>query len=124
MAKDMQVEEEISHIELASLNFDQWILTVALRAYSKDQSVHGMVHVIFKEARGFRYLNEGDMLMYPFPEDCVRKYVQLIEGNGWSKQEEKFGNMVTIDHQEYLVATINECLSVLSFGKPIVVKVF
>jgi hypothetical protein len=61
MTDAARVEEEISHIELTYVNFDQWILTVALRAYAKDQSVHGMVHVVFKGVRGFRHLDEGDM---------------------------------------------------------------
>ena len=86
------IEDSISHIELASVNFDQWMLTLALRAYAKDQTVKGMVHVVFKGVRGFRYLDEGDMLKYPFPRDWNKRYVQLINDEGWSKQETQFGN--------------------------------
>lgn len=116
------IEEDISHIEIASVNFDQWILTVALRAYEKDQSVKGMVHVIFKGVRGFRYLDEGDMLQYPFPDDCTRKYYQAVTQEGWLQQETEFGNTVNSGHTEYLVATANECLCVLAHEQPVVVK--
>jgi len=116
------IDGDISHIEIASVNFDQWMFTVALRAYGKDQSVKGMVHVIFKGVRGFRYLDEGDMLNYPFPENCTKKYVQAITQEGWSQQETGFGNIVTSGHTEYLVATDNECLCVLAHEQPVVIK--
>jgi len=120
--EEIAMEENISNIELASVNFDQWVLTVGLRAYASNNSVLGMVHVIFKDVRGFRYLDEGDMLRYPFPDIKIRNYFHHIASNGWSDQESDFGNVVTSGHQEYLVATSNECLSVLSYSQPIIVK--
>lgn len=116
------VEDGISNIEVASVNFDQWILTVALRAYAADQSVKGMVHVIFKGVRGFRYLDEGDMLAYPFPENCTTKYIHVINQKGWSQQETEFGNIVTPGHKEYLVATDHECICILAHQEPVVIK--
>lgn len=116
------IEEDISHIEIASVNFDQWMLTVALRAYAIDQSVKGMVHVVFKGVRGFRYLDEGDMLKYPFPSNSTRNYVQAIAQEGWAQQESEFGNIVTSGHTEYLVATENECLCVMAHEQPVVIK--
>lgn len=116
------IEEGVSHIEMASVNFDQWMLTVALRIYANDQSVKGMVHLMFKGVRGFRYLDEGDMLRYPFPSNCTEKYVQTITQEGWSQQETEFGNIVTSGHTEYLVATDNECLCVLAHGQPVIIK--
>ena len=117
-----QLENDISHIELASIIFDQWILTIALRAYSKDQSVLGMVHVIFRGVRGFRYLDEGDMLKYSFPKNSIRNYVQLVKKGGWSSQEFEYGNIVSEDHNEYLISTINECVCVFSTVKPEIIK--
>ena len=54
----------VNATELASLYFDQWILTVSLRTYSSKGEVNGMVALVFTEVRGFRYLDEGDMLNY------------------------------------------------------------
>lgn len=104
------------------MNFDQWILTVALRAYSDDQSVKGMVHIIFKRVRGFRHLDEGDMPRYPFPKDCIKKYVQVINEQAWAEQESDYGNIVTTGHAEYLVATQNECLCVFAYEQPVIIK--
>ncbi len=122
MGDGTSIEKDISHIEIASINFDQWILTIALRAYGSNGNVKGMVHLIFKSARGFRYLDEGDMIKYPFPDDCTRNYVQTIAKDGWAQQENDFGNIVTSGHQEYLIATINECVTVLAYEKPIIIK--
>lgn len=119
---DAEVEQEISSIELASVNFDQWILTVVLRAYASDQSVKGMVHVIFKGVRGFRHLDEGDMLQYPFPQSSTRRYVHQIGKRGWSQQESEFGNIVLSGHKEYLIATSNECICVLAHDAPTILK--
>jgi len=116
------IEEDISFVEIAFVNFDQWMLTIALRAYTKDQTVKGMVHLVFKGVRGFRYLDEGDMLQYPFPKNCTKNYFQEINHKGWSEQEIKFGNIVTPGHFEYLVATDNECISVLAYDDPVVIK--
>ena len=119
---NFEVDEKVSCIELAFLSFDQWMLTVALRAYSREQDVLGMVHVTFKNVRGFRYLDEGDMLQYPFPEGCIRRYVQPMTNGGWSDQESAYGNIVYGGHQEYLIATDVECVSILSRSDPIIIK--
>ena len=118
----MLIDKEISYFEIASVNFDLWILTVALIAYNHDQSVCGIIHVVFKKVGGFRLLDEGDMLMYPFPEGCTRKYVQEIPENYWMKQEMGFGNIVHNSSKEYLIATENECLCVISSEEPTVIK--
>jgi len=122
MDDENSLDKDISHFEIASINFDQWILTIALRAYAQNDNVKGMVHLIFKRTRGFRYLDEGDMLKYPFPDNCTRNYVNRINQNGWAQQENDFGNIVTSDHQEYLVATDNECITVLAYEKPLIIK--
>ena len=122
MDDETSIEKDISHIEIASINFDQWILTIALRAYESNGNVKGVVYLIFKGVCGFRYLDEGDMLKYPFPDNCTRNYVQTIAKDGWAQQEIDFGNIVTSGHQEYLVATINECVTVLAYEKPIIIK--
>ena len=112
------IEENISHIEIASLNFDQWILTVSLREYASN-NVKGMSLCVFTGVEGFRLLDEGQMLQYPWPDDTSRHYVVAVPDGGWLKQELSFGNAVSIDSaQEYLVATNNECLCVIAHDQP------
>ncbi|MEM9568938.1 MAG: hypothetical protein AAF974_11585 [Cyanobacteria bacterium P01_E01_bin.34] len=121
--KDISViGNDVSHIEIASVNFDQWILTIALRIYDLNQSVKGMVHGIFKGVRGFRCLDEGDMLKFAFPREGERKYVKVISEGGWLSQEIQFGNIVATGQKEYLVATDNECICILACEHPVLVK--
>jgi glycosidase len=115
------IDAGVTHIEVAFANFDQWTLTVGVRAY-KEQSVMGMVHVLFRGVRGFRYLDEGDMLQYRFPRDCTKNYVQEIVDAYWSQQESNYGNIVSDGHKEYLITGGNECICVLSGSEPVVVK--
>jgi hypothetical protein len=60
--------EDVSHVEIAFVNYDQWILTIGIRHYGKeDERVVGMSHVIFDKPGGFRVLDEG--CYAPIPVD-------------------------------------------------------
>ena len=112
------VEEGVSHIELANVLFDQWNLTISLRKYSQGDVI-GMAQVIFPAVGGFRCLDEGDLLQYPFPKTVTEQYVALVESGGWVSQERAFGNIVSSgEYGEYVVATLNECVCVLSHDEP------
>ena len=115
----------VSHLEVASVNYDQWILTVALRAYEKpEQRVGAMIHVIFERAEGFRMLDEGKMLNYPWKELKPDEYfVHEVPKGGWLDLESGAGNMYLSDGaKEYVVATMNECVSVIAWEPPVVPK--
>lgn len=112
----------VTSIELASLHFDQWILTASLRTYNSSDEINGMVALVFTEVRGFRYLDEGDMLNYPWPENATKSYFHKVAQGGWKEQEEKYGNTVMGVGAEYLIATANECLCVLANQDPVVVR--
>ena len=118
----VKLDSGVTSIELASINFDQWILTVSLRTYGSSGEVNGMVALVFTEVRGFRCLDEGDMLNYPWPENAASSYFHKMEPGGWQEQEEKYGNAVMGIGAEYLVATENECLCVLASRDPVVVR--
>ena len=117
-----RIKSNISHIEIASLNFDQWILSVSLREYS-DNEVSGMTLCVFTGVAGFRLLDEGQMLTYPWPDDATNHYVLPAPDNAWLKQELSFGNATSLDTaREYLIATSNECLCVISHDEPSLVR--
>ena len=116
-----ELRGHVSHIELASMNFDQFILTVALREYDNSQSVCGMVHVKFTAVIGFKMLDEGNFLSYPFPENCANYYCHKINKNGWWAQEKSSKNLSTVKANEYLIATQNECVCVLDSGEPLII---
>lgn len=113
------IEPAVSHIELASLHFDQWHLTISLRRYEAD-AVIGMATLTFPWVAGFRYLDESDMLNYPFPENSSKHYVHEIDSGGWLDVERASGNSVSFDQaKEYLVATENECVCVITDTEPV-----
>ena len=116
------ITEDVSHVEIASVNFDQWILTVAIRLYSKsDQNVLGMAHVIFEEAEGFRVLNENSMLQFPWPKSTEsQSFLYRVNKNGWLEMEQKAGNMIDLPDgaKEYVVIGSNECVSVIAYADP------
>ena len=123
MTNPYAVEDFVDSIELAALNYDQWIVTVALRAYAAGDVV-GMVHLTFTAVAGFRCLDEGDMLSFPWPENATRWYVHRLSGSGWLNQEQSLGNTTMGDDtwDEYLVATGNECVSIIAQCDPVITK--
>lgn len=113
--------EDVSHVEIASVNFDQWTLTVALRAYAKaDQSVLGMIHVVFDQVEGFRLLDEGAMLRFPWKRlSDDGAFVHRIPEGGWLDLERDAGNILpAAGAAEYLIVTQNECVSVIAYAEP------
>lgn len=114
------LDNGISHIEVASINYDQWILTIAIRNYDHEQNVIGMTHVIFEDVEGFRLLDEGAMLMFPWDKlTQSESFVHLVPGNGWYSMEYNVGNMYLPDTaREYIVKTNNECVSVIAYSQP------
>ena len=122
LSYNADIEEGVSHIELAHVVFDQWNLTISLRKYAQGE-VEGMAQVIFPNVGGFRYLDEGEMLMYSFPATSIEQYVVAVETGGWAQQEREFGNLTGVDgYSEYLIATTNECLCVLSHNEPLLLR--
>ena len=117
MAASEVVEDGVSHIELAAVNFDQWNLNVSIRKYN-NQSVVGMALLSFPWVRGFRFLDEGDLMRFPFSQG--QKYYEEVTADGWYQQEVEFGNMIVSGGtREFVVATNNECLCVLCPEEPI-----
>jgi len=117
-----RIEKGISHIELGHLSFDQWNLALSIRKYSGDEVV-GMAKLVFPGVRGFRYLDEGDMLQYPYPEGAHLNYFSEVKAGGWLLQEAAFGNITTPEGcKEYLISTDNECVCVLSHENPILLR--
>ena len=118
---DFTSNEDISQIEVAFVNFDQWILTIGIRLYEKNShKVLGMNHVVFENVEGFRVLDEGAMLSFPWEEFSKSKsFVQRVNSGGWLEMENKNGNMnLPKTAKEYIVATLSECISVIAYKDP------
>lgn len=80
----------------------------------------------FTAPRGFRYLDEGDLLPYWSSGDFDTAHHLLFEikRGGWAEQEEHGGFLnVTLavgNYLEWFIASSNACLNVLSAAEPIV----
>ena len=110
----------VSHFEVASVSFDQYILTIALREFdTRRKTACGMVHVTFQGVIGFKMLYEGDLLNYPFPVNPGASYWHKITEDGWWIQEKLLNNLSTETSKEYLIASENECVCVLSIQDPV-----
>lgn len=84
------------------------------------------LEVFFTDPRGFRYLDEGDLLPY-WETGSFREPGQVvfeIKEGGWAEQEEHAGLLsVTAavgGHREWFVPTSSACVNVVSRSAPIV----
>lgn len=114
------------HMELAFVNYDQWILTISLRVYDGSrQEVAGVIHVVFENADGFRVLDESLMLQFPWASlSPSQSFVHRVGEGGWLEMGRAAGDMVLVMEgaQEYVIVTDNECVSVIAYDDPIVIK--
>lgn len=114
--------EDVGHVEISFVTYDQWILTIGVRHYGKkDGRVVGMSHVIFEQPEGFRVLDEGCMLQFPWAKlSKSRSYIHVVESGGWLGIEESAGNLhLPATAKEYVVISDNDCVSVLAYKNPI-----
>jgi hypothetical protein len=97
-----------------------------LRVVVATRSVDGhdlQVQFEFDGPRGFRVLDEGDLIRYwqarIFPPGY---HLFEITSGGWRHQETQIPGMLSvsdaIDSREWFVATTNTCINVLSAGPP------
>jgi len=119
--KGFEVPTDVSHIEIASIHYDQWLLTIGIRKYEQtSEALIGITHLVFKAVDGFRMLDEGAMLQFPWPEPGQKPYfLYAVSGGGWLDQERQSDNLVAADClREFLVMTDNECVSVMAKSPP------
>jgi hypothetical protein len=90
----------------------------------KDDESNVYLEVFFPSPRGFRYLDEGDLLRYwRSPELSPRKHsVFEITGGGWMEQERQTTGMLDSTaafgwFREWFIITDNGCLNVIA-GEP------
>ncbi|MEC4089593.1 hypothetical protein [Pseudoalteromonas rubra] len=105
--------------ELLSVNYDLWTLRLTL-SFKPSQ----FTYVDFEEVEGFRVLDEGQLLEF-WSEQTKYHWIFEIESNGWLSAEASRKTAPSLsegeDLKEYLVAGINECVSILSYKPPVVI---
>ena len=102
--------------EVTSVHFDLENLTVTLSFTAPNVRVR----VVFPASRGFRVLDEGDLIEMWVDRPDTDAWLNIVEAHGWKDQElARPGYLsATPDLREYLVVGINDCVSVLTYEAP------
>lgn len=117
---------DLKSSDLCDLSLGFAGLRVAVHLGEDEDANDKFVEVVFTAPRGFRYLDEGDLLPYwrSGAFDTSRHLVFEIERGGWAEQEERSGTLnVTAavgTFREWFVASSNGCLNVLSAVEPLI----
>ena len=114
-----EVAAKLGIPEVTEVSYDLWVLRVTLTFEKQEQPVY--VH--FEGVQGIRMLDEGDLQEFWSNGACTNGWLFEIERGGWFDLEctrEGFVSKPEIGLREYLVAGVNDCVSVLSYEAPTV----
>ena len=103
--------------EVTGITYDLSLLRITLRFENIDYPVH----VTFDGIRGFRVLDEGDLLEFWKPDVRANGWLWRVEKGGWFDLEslrEGFVSGATGGYKEFLVLGLNECISVIANDVP------
>jgi hypothetical protein len=116
----------MKNADLCDVTFSLQILRAVVCLEEDESGEDRYLEVAFKNARGFRYLDEGDLLPYwrSGAFDNTQHLVHEISHGGWAEQEERNGFLNTTAAlglpREWIVVSSNGCLNVISTAEPIV----
>jgi len=101
-------------------------LRVLVEAFPRDTDARLGIEFHFEVARGFRYLDEGDLLAYWQSKAFASgHHLFEIKAGGWLDQErQRTGMLSTTDavgsFREWFICTSNGCMNVLSVNEPLI----
>lgn len=114
--KGIEARQEGNVPELITVNYDLWTLRLTLAFRSNE-----IVYVDFEAVEGFRVLDEGQLLEF-WGDDSKDHWVFEVLDNGWLATEAARETAPFIAEngqlKEYLVAGINDCVSILDYEYP------
>ena len=103
--------------EIAAINYDLWLLRITAHFPDLDHPVY----VTFDAPRGFRVLDEGDLLEFWDKDVRADGWLWQVDSGGWLDLEssrEGFVSGLTGGYSEYLILGQHECLSVITNSGP------
>ncbi|MCC2960408.1 hypothetical protein LK540_08180 [Massilia sp. IC2-278] len=115
-----------SHTDLCDLTVGLSGLRIAVLVGRDDMESDQFVEVVFPTFRGFRYLDEGDLLRYwrSGSFDTANYVVFELKSGGWGRQEERNGMLNVTgaigSYREWLVVSGNACVNVIAHIEPLV----
>jgi hypothetical protein len=116
----------LKNSDLCEVPFSFLVLRAVVHLGQDEDEEDRFLEIVFKSARGFRYLDEGDLLPYwsSAAFDNSNHLVHEIKQGGWAEQEEKNGMLNTTTAfglpREWLIVSSNGCLNVISTVEPLV----
>jgi hypothetical protein len=116
----------LKNSDLCEVTFSSLVLHALIQLSANDDDEDRFLEIVFKGPRGFRYLDEGDLLPYWRSKafDNSSHLVHEVKRGGWAEQEEQSGMLnVTAaigSHREWLVVSSNGCLSVIATTEPLI----
>lgn len=117
---------KLKNSDLCDLSLGLSGLRAAVSLGEDEQGDSKFIEIVFTAPRGFRYLDEGDLLPYwrSGAFDTSRYLVFEIKSGGWAEQEEQSGMLnVTAavgTYREWLIVSSNACLNAVSAVEPLV----
>ena len=112
--------------DLCDVSLSSMVLRAIVDLGEDENHEDRLLEIVFKYSKGFRYLDEGDLLPYwrSGAFDNSEHLIHEIKRGGWAEQEEQNGMLnVTAAvglHREWLIVSSNGCLNVISTVEPLV----
>ncbi len=84
------------------------------------------LEIVFIDCRGYRYLDEGDLLRYWETDKFKEHYIYEILSGGWISGEVIDPGVLNISQEcgsnlkEWFIVTTNGCINVLAINEPLV----
>lgn len=108
--------------DILSVSDDFNGLTFVVEAYTKNKPTQTII-VEFSGTRGYRVLDEGDLMRYEECHELWKPYcVHEIISGGWLNGETLDDGVLTVSKavgiREWFIATTNSCANVLSSSSP------
>ena len=113
----VSLPNQLEHPEVVDVSYDLWLLRVTVTF--EDQK--NPVYLEFEGVRGFRVLDEGDLIEFWSNDCCLEGWLVEITKGGWFALEQSRSGFITSPEQgfrEYLIAGINACVSVIAYEVP------
>ena len=104
--------------EVTDISYDLHALRITLTFGDRE----GLVYAIFRESRGFRVLDEGDLIEFWNPQTRPDGWLWRISAGGWLDLERTRSSFITglgDQYMEFLVLGVNDCVSVIASAEPV-----
>lgn len=121
---------ELHLTDIAELTLGPSGLRIVVQIVAKGGEEDEYLEVFFTQPRGFRFLDEGDLIRYwkSGVFSANDNLVYEIKSGGWMMQELQTEGMLTTSdafsrYREWFIATSNGCVNVMSRITPLLRRV-